>query len=95
MATKSKATKGGEYVCKVGNFDIRHKIVTPKKVRNFKGEVTTTKGSVEASIYHGRNLIKGGFNDHTKAIQHAWDEIKKSNLQHLVDKTVISRYNLV
>ena len=44
MATKSKATKGGEYVCKVGNFDIRHKIVTPQKVRNFKGEVTTTKG---------------------------------------------------
>ncbi len=69
--------------------------ITPKKVRNFKGEVTTTKGSVEASIYHGRNLIKSGFNDHMKAIQYAWDEIKKSNLQHLVAKSIISKYNLV
>ena len=95
MATKSKATRGGEYVCKVGNFDIRHKIVTPQKVRNFKGEVTTTKGSVEAAIYRGRELHKGGFNDHTKAIKYAWDEIKSSNLQDTVSKSIISNYNLV
>ena len=39
MATKSRATRGGEYVCKVGNFDIRHKITQPKKIRNLKTSI--------------------------------------------------------
>lgn len=95
MATKTRATRGGKYVCKIGNFDIRHKITPPKKGRNLKGEVIVTGGSVEASIYLGPKLYKSGFNDHTKAIQHAWDKIKKSKLQNIVDKSLISKYNLV
>lgn len=95
MATKSRATRGGEYVCKIGKFDIRHKITQPSKVKNLKGEITIKSGSVEASIYHGRKLYKGGFNDHTKAIQYAWDKTKKSKLEHTVSKKAISKYNLV
>ncbi len=95
MATKSRATRGGKYVCKIGNFDIRHKITQPSKVKNLKGEITIKPGSVEASIYHGRELYKGGFNDHLKAIQYVWNEIKKSNLQNIVSKKAISKYNLV
>ena len=95
MATKSRATRGGKYVCKIGNFDIRHKITMPKKGRNMKGETVMTPGSVEGTIYLGRNLYKGGFNDHSKAIQYAWNEIKKSNLQNIVSKKAISKYNLV
>ena len=95
MATKSRATRGGEYVCKVGNFDIRHKITQPKKIRNLKGETTIKPGSVEASVYTGRNLLKGVFNDHTKAIEYAWKRIKSSKLEHIVSKKVISKYNLV
>ena len=95
MATKSRTTRGGQYVCKVGNFDIRHKITQPKKTRNLKGETNTLPGSVAASIYLGRKLYKGGFNDHTKAIKYAWDEIKSSNLQDTVSKSIISKYNLV
>jgi|TARA_R110000822_G_scaffold9012_3_gene35351 hypothetical protein len=95
MATKSRATRGGGYVCKVGNFDIRHKITTPRKSKNLKGDDIIAPGSVEASVYKGRNLLKGGFNDHTKAIQYAWSMIKSSKLQHIVSKKVITKYNLV
>ena len=94
MATKSKATRGGKYFCKVGYFDIRQKITMPKKGRNFKGEVTYSPGSVSAAVYHGRELYKGGFKDPIEAVQYIWEEIKKSNLQHLVSKTVISKFGL-
>ncbi len=95
MATKSRATRGGKYVCKIGNFDIRHKITPPKKGKNLKGDIIMTPGSVESSIYLGGKLYKSGFKDHKEAIQHAWDDVKKSNLQHIVDKSLISKYNLV
>ena len=95
MATKSRATVGGVYVCKVGNFDIRHKITQPKKMKNLNGETTIEHGSVESSVYIGRKLLKGGFNDHTKAIEYAWKRIKSSKLEHIVSKKVISKYNLV
>ena len=95
MATKSRATRGGEYVCKVGNFDIRHKITQPRKTKNLKGETQIQHGSVEASVYEGRKLLKGGFNDHTKAIQYAWNRIKSSKLEYIVSKKAISKYNLV
>ena len=62
---------------------------------NVKGDDIITLGSVEASVYKGRNLLKGGFNDHTKAIQYAWSMIKSSKLQHIVSKKVITKYNLV
>ena len=94
MGTKSKATIGGEYVCKVGYLDIRHRINQPKQEKNRKSEKVSIKGSVEASIYHGRELVKGGFNDHTKAIEYAWGEIKKSKLTHIVSKSIIDKYNL-
>ena len=95
MSTKTKATSGGKYVCKVGYLDVRHRINPPKQEKNRSSEKVTLKGSVEASIYHGRELYKGGFNDHTNAIEYAWKEIKKSKLTHTVSKSVISKYKLV
>ena len=94
MGIKTKATKGGKFVCKVGYLDVRHRLVMPKQEKNSKGEKVKSKGSVEATIYHGRQLYKGGFSDHTKAIEYVWEEIKKSNLTHIVSKAIISRYNL-
>lgn len=94
MGLKSKASRGGKFVCKVGYLDVRHRVVTPKQGKNSKGEKIISKGSVESTIYHGRKLHKGGFNDHTKAIEYVWEELKKSNLIHIVSKSIISRYNL-
>jgi len=94
MAIKSRATQCGSYVCKVGEYDIRHKIIQPKISKNFKGEKIKTEGSVRAGIYLGRDLFKGGFNDHSKAIKYIWKKIKKDGIQGNVSKRVIKKYNL-
>jgi len=94
MAIKSRATQCGSYVCKVGEYDVRHKVVQPKVSRNFKGEKIQTPGSVTAGVYHGRDLLKGGFNDHTKAIKYIWEQLKKDGIHYSVSKRVIKKYNL-
>jgi hypothetical protein len=94
MAVKTKATQLGEYVCKIGNYDIRHVIVMPATKKTFLGKIVKNEGSVTAGAYIGRKLVKGGFNDHSKAIQYAWGRLKNDNLQHTVSKRSIKKYNL-
>jgi hypothetical protein len=94
MSTKTKATQLGDYVCKVGKYDIRHTVIQPIKEKSFTGEIIKTKGSVIAGTYLGKNLVKGGFNDHSKAIQYAWNRLKKSGESHHVKKQLVEKYNL-
>ena len=94
MATKSRATKHGKLVCKLGYYELRHEITQPKIGKNRKGEVSKSAGSTTAAIFHCNKLIEGGFNDHLKAVKHAWGLIKEKNLVHLVDKRLIKRYQL-
>ena len=94
MATKSRATQYGDYVCKVGNYDIRHTIEQPKKVKNFKGEIIKTAGSVVAGVYSGSELVKGGFNDHSKAVEYIWRRLKNNKKHEMVSKKIIKKYNL-
>ena len=94
MGLKSKASKGSKFVCKIGYLDVRHRIEMPKETKNRIGEKMKHSGSVESSVYHGGKLRKGGFNDHTKAIKYAWEELKNDGKTHLVSKLLISRYNL-
>ncbi len=94
MATKSKATQLGSYVCKVGKYDIRHKIIQQKSGKNHKGEIIISPGSVTSSVYLGRELIKGGFNDHSKSIKYVWDKLKKTGSEGMVSTRVIKKYNL-
>ena len=67
MASPTKSEKIGSYVRKVGYFDIRQKIVQPKKKKNFKGQWESTGGSVEINLYHGKNKIGGPYKSHQKA----------------------------
>ena len=67
MATKSRATTHGNYICKVGFYDIRQK-TTQRKTKN--GLKTETAKS-EFVILHGKNLIKSGFNTKLAAIEGA------------------------
>jgi len=94
MATKSRATQCGEYVCKVGDYDIRHKIVQPKKIKNFKGDIVKTPGSVVAGVYFGSDLVKGEFNDHSKAVEYIWRRLKNNKKHEMVSKKIIKKYNL-
>lgn len=95
MATKSKATKYGDYVCKVGDYDVRHKITKPKKGKSLHGKTVTTIGTTTSGVYLGRELLKGGFNDHRKSIEYIWNILKKDNLSHIVSKKVIKKYKLL
>jgi len=95
MATKSRATKYGKLVCKIGYYEIRHSITQPKIGKNRLGDVSTAPGSTSSAVYQGTKLIEGGFNDSLKAVKHAWELAKKESLTHLVDKRLIKRYNLV
>lgn len=63
----SKKEKYGSYVRKVGNYDIRQKIKMPVTKRDKVGGNSTTAGSVEISLYHGKKLIEGGFKSHDSA----------------------------
>ena len=74
--------------------EIRHDITQPKIGKNRKGEISKAPGSTKAGIYHGTRLIQGDFNDHLKAVKHAWELAKKEYKAHLVDKRLIKRYKL-
>lgn len=95
MATKSRATKYGKLVCKIGYYEIRHSITQPKMGKNKLGDTSTAPGSTSSAVYQGTKLIGSGFNDSLKAVKHAWELAKKEGLTHLVDKRLIKRYNLV
>ena len=74
-----KKDKYGSYVLKVGNYDIRQKIVMPKKTRdrNDPSGYKMSAGSVEITIYHGKKLIEKGFKSHMEA------EAKAKELQRI------------
>ena len=67
MANPSKSVKLGSYVRKVGYFDIRQKIVQPRKKKNHKGEIEIIGGSVEILLYHGKNKVGGPYKSHDLA----------------------------
>ena len=77
MANPSKAAKLGSFVKKIGYFDIRQKIVQPKRKKNFKGEWETIGGSSEVLLYHGKNKIGGPYKSHTKAEEEAKELLAK------------------
>ena len=67
MATKSRATTQGNYIRKVGFYDIRQKTTERKTKRGNKTETASS----EFVIIHGRNLVKNGFNSKEKAVEAA------------------------
>ncbi len=77
MANPSKSEKIGSYVRKVGYFDIRQKIVQPRKKRNHKGEVEIIGGSVEINLFHGKNKVGGPYKSHHSAAIDAEDLMSK------------------
>jgi hypothetical protein len=68
MATKTRRTTLGNYICKVGFYDIRQK-TTERKVAG-RGNKTEVASS-ELIICHGRNLVDRGFNSKEKAVNRA------------------------
>lgn len=74
MATKTKATTNGSYICKVGFYDIRRKTTERKAGRGNKTETASS----EFVILHGRKFIEGGFKSKEKAIEKAKELLGES-----------------
>tara|TARA_R100001443_G_scaffold113918_1_gene129238 strand:- start:2517 stop:2768 length:252 start_codon:yes stop_codon:yes gene_type:complete len=66
-----KKEKYGNYLCKIGYFDVRQKIEMPRTRRLNNGEKQTIPGKVEVFVYHGKNKVSGPFESHIKAIESA------------------------
>tara|TARA_R100000541_G_C1826716_1_gene73334 strand:+ start:214 stop:468 length:255 start_codon:yes stop_codon:yes gene_type:complete len=66
-----KKEKYGNYLCKVGYFDIRQKIEMPRKRKLNNGEIQTLSGTVDVFVYHGKNKLAGPYKNSTTAIDKA------------------------
>tara|TARA_R100001509_G_C4815751_1_gene197996 strand:+ start:484 stop:741 length:258 start_codon:yes stop_codon:yes gene_type:complete len=70
VSAKKNKIKYGNYLCNVGYFDIRQKIVLSKKIKK-SGKLVSTKGSVDIFVYHGKHQVAGPFKDKALAIEKA------------------------
>ena len=82
-----KKEKYGNYLCKIGYFDIRQKIEMPRSRKMNDGSMQTIGGKVEVFVYHAKNRVAGPFKSHHQAIISAqelmgegykFDKIRKS-----------------
>tara|TARA_Y100001938_G_scaffold149727_1_gene237667 strand:+ start:2000 stop:2287 length:288 start_codon:yes stop_codon:yes gene_type:complete len=90
----TKKEKLGNYICKVGKYDIRQIIKSGGVSRSF-GKVTQSKGSCEGRIYLGKKLIEGNLKSSTEAVKKAFDLTCKEGNQQYVDKRVVKKHNLI
>ena len=72
-----KKEKYGNYLCRIGYFDIRQKIDMPTVRRLNNGQKQMIPGKVEVFVYHGKNKIAGPFKSHQKAKDTATELIHK------------------
>jgi len=72
-----KKEKYGSYLCKVGYFDIRQKIVMPRIKKNNRGEAMSLKGSTEVFVYQGKHQITGPFKSQKLATKSANELLEK------------------
>tara|TARA_R100000805_G_C3584153_1_gene87255 strand:+ start:291 stop:548 length:258 start_codon:yes stop_codon:yes gene_type:complete len=70
VSAKKNKIKYGNYLCNVGYFDIRQKIVLSKKIKK-AGKLVSTKGSVDIFVYHGKHQVAGPFKDKSLAVEKA------------------------
>ena len=90
----TKKEKLGNYICKVGKYDVRQIIKTGGTSRSF-GKVSKSKGSCEGRIYLGKKLIEGNLRDSREAIEKAFALTCKEGDQQYVDKRLLKKHQLV
>lgn len=73
----SKRTRIGSYLCKVGYFDIRQRIIYPNK--------KIAKGTVEVFVCQGKHKIAGPFISHEAAKLHA-EELMSEGFKYVKNR---------
>ena len=91
----TKKEKLGNYICKIGKYDIRQVIKSGATSKRTFGNVTKSKGSCEGRIYLGKKLIEGSFKDSKEAIEKAFKLTCREGDQQYVDKRLLNKHKLV
>ena len=68
VSNNSKGQRLGNYICKVGYFDIRQKVVQPRKQRMPNGNYQMIGGKTEIFIYHSKSKMAGPFKTKNEAV---------------------------
>ena len=86
--------KRGHHICQVGLYQVRQKVTQATKNR-FQGQIKTTPGSSEVSIYKSKKKIEGNFPSVSVAAQKAIEMLKSEGRDiSNISKRVIQKYNL-
>jgi|TARA_R110002020_G_scaffold190204_4_gene389708 hypothetical protein len=93
MGSNSRKTTLGNYICKIGKYDIRQKIEQPR-TKKLQGRIDMVPGSKEASICQGRNVIEKGFKDCVDAIKKAYELVVKNGEAQNVCKRTLRKYKI-
>jgi len=93
MATKRKETIGN-YICKIGKYDIRQKIEQPRTRKLQSGKADMVPGTKEASIYQGKKVIEKGFKDCLDAIKKAYELVLQNGEERVLCKRTLKKYKL-
>ena len=89
-----KKQKFGNYICKIGKYDVRQVVILPRKQRTFQGKTHMTPGSIEGRVYLGKKLIEGKLKSASEAVQKAYELICEEGNQDTLSKKVITKYKL-
>ena len=93
--SKSKKETLGNYICKIGKYDVRQVLTQPTARKNYSGQVMKTPGSTEGRVYKGKKLVVGKLNAAADAIQTAFQMTCDDGCVNLVSKKIIKKYQLV
>jgi len=86
--------KRGHHICQVGPYQIRQK-VTRATESKYQGQMRTTPGSTEVSIYKSKNKIESNFSSVAVAAQKIIEMLKSEGKDiSNISKRVIQKYNL-
>ena len=72
MAGKTKKTQLGNYICKIGKYDVRHLITQPSTKKNYQGQVSQIAGSIVAKVCKGKKVIINNLKSGQDAIKEAF-----------------------
>ena len=92
--SKSKTATLGNYICKIGKYDVRQTLTLPRTQKNFSGKVIKTGGSTEGRVYKGKKLVLGQLSGASDAIKAAFKMTCEEGDTHLVSKSSINKYRL-
>ena len=71
VSNNSKGQRLGNYICKVGYFDIRQQIVQPKRQKMPNGSYQIYGGKTEMFVYHSKAKMAGPFKTKNEAMVRA------------------------